>query len=393
MSAKVLPLFLGIFLLLFGSPVDVCAAEKANTTDKFVHPGLLHTRGSLDTMREQVTRGREPWKASFENFRKEAQASFDYRMRGPFEMVSRIPHVNNRQADADFKAAYYNAIMWAITGDGRHAAKSREILNAYATGLRGYSKDDHDRQLTASLGPFLLVNAAEIIRYTDAGWPDEDIARFETFLKSVVLPSIRDFATFANGNWDTGCVKTTLAIGVFCDDREVFDRGIGYFRNGKGNGRLTYYIINEAGQCQESGRDQQHVQLGLGHLAEAAEMAFHQGIDLYGESDNRLLRGFEYTARYNLGEEVPFQQHVDTTGKYKHKSISEEGRGELRPIYEMVWNHYRHRKGIDAPYTGRAAAMLRPEGAMTKNADHPGYGTLFFTIPETRETRNVGRSK
>ena len=74
--------------------------------------------------------------------------------------------------------------------------------------------------------------------------------------------------------------------------------------------------MNEEGQCQESGRDQQHTQLGLGHLAEACEVAWNQGLDLYGESDNRLLKGFEYTARYNLDQDVPFVPYAEVTGHY-----------------------------------------------------------------------------
>src|ERR1043166_3967869 len=112
-------------------------------------------------------------------------------------------------------------------------------------------------------------------------------------LRGVFYPVIENFAPFANGNWDAGCIKTMLAIGIFCEDRAIFDRAVHYYRNGKGNGRLTHYIFNEAGQCQESGRDQNHTQLGLGHLAEACEVAWNQGVDLYAEADNRLLKGFE----------------------------------------------------------------------------------------------------
>ena len=98
--------------------------------------------------------------------------------------------------------------------------------------------------------------------------------------------------------------------------KRLFDRAVDYFHNGSGNGSLTHYIINEQGQCQESGRDQQHTQLGLAHLAEACEIAWNQGLDLYATADNRLLKGFEYTAKYNLGHDVPFVPYRDTTGKY-----------------------------------------------------------------------------
>ena len=277
---------------------------------------------------------------------------------------------------ADANAAYQNALIWCVTGDEAHARKAVEILDAWSGTLE--RMEGHDVPLAAGLNGFKLLNAAELIRYTYPRWPADRIARFAGLLHAVVYPAIRDFATFANGNWDGACIKTMMAIGVFCDDREIFDRAVNYYRHGKGNGRLTHYVINEAGQCQESGRDQQHAQLGLGQLAEACEIAWQQGIDLYGEADNRLLRGFEYTARYNLGEAVPFAAHTDVTGRYVHRAISAQGRGRLRPIYEMVWNHYEGRRGVAAPFTRQAAASIRPEGAAFQ-ADHSGFGTLLFT--------------
>lgn len=377
-----------VFMLFVVAATIFCPAtdrlavgeESLEIPTAFRHPGLLHTRESLTQIREKIASGEEPWTSAFEIFRKDRFASKDYRMRGPFASVSRLPHRDSTAADQDYRAAYFNALMWALTGRKEHADKAKEILDAYSEHFEGFSDEDRDRQLTASLGPFLLVNAAEIIRHTEADWPDAEVRRFETFLREKILPSIRDFAPFANGNWDTGCLKTVLAIGVFCDDPEVFRLGVDYYLHGKGNGRLEHYVVNESGQCQESGRDQQHAQLGLGHLAEAAEIAWNQGLDLYGVRENRLLAGFEYTARYNMGEDVPFEPHDDTTGKYRHRAISDKGRGTLRPIYEMVRNHYAGRKNIPAPETTRAAESLRPEGPAFA-ADHPGYGTLLFTLP------------
>ena len=42
-------------------------------------------------------------------------------------------------------------------------------------------------------------------------------------------------------------------------------------------------------------------------MCEICEMAWGQGDDLYGAQDNRLMKGLEYTARYNLGYDVPFE--------------------------------------------------------------------------------------
>lgn len=365
-------------LLLVGT--TACAQEEPNAAAPFVHPGLLHTRSDLERLRQRVAAGEEPWKSGFEKLRRDPPSRSDWKLRGPFDVVTCTPGADrgNAQMALDGNAAYQNALMWCITGDEAHARTAIQILNAWAGTLR--SMEGRDVQLRAGLNGFKLVNAAELMRDTYPAWKRDDVTRCEQMLTGVILPRIRDFAPFANGNWDAACLKTMLAISVFAEDRALFDRAVEYFRRGKGNGGVTHYVINEAGQCQESGRDQQHTQLGLGLLAEACEIAWHQGVDLYAEADNRLLKGFEYTARYNLEYDVPFVSHVDTTGKYRHQEIAADGRGHLRPIYEMVWNHYEVRRGIPAPFTKQAADKTRPEGTAWA-ADHPGFGTLLFTLP------------
>ncbi|MFA6544564.1 MAG: alginate lyase family protein [Limisphaerales bacterium] len=369
------------FLRLITLALMLCVAAHAQDRPAaFAHPGLLHTQGDLDRMRQRVAAGEEPWKSGFEKLRSDPPSRRDWKLLGPVEVVIREPGgaKGNPQMVLDGNAAYQNALMWCVTGDEAHARKAVEILNAWSMKLR--RMEGRDVILSASLNGFKFVSAAELMRHTFPAWQREDVARFERLLKEIVLPPIRDFAPFANGNWDAACVVAMMSAGVFCDDRALFDRAVTYFRSGGGNGRLTNYVFNEAGQCQESGRDQQHTQLGLGLLAEACEIAWNQGVDLYAEADNRLLAGFEYTARYNLGRDVAFVPHVDTTGKYRHAKISTEGRGTLRPVYEMVWNHYQVRRGIPAPFTKEAADKLRPEGAAW-TGDHPGFGTLLFTLP------------
>lgn len=349
----------------------------------FAHPGLLHTRADLERMRLRVAAGEEPWRGGFERLRADRHSRADWKLNGPCEVVTRAPQGSpgNGRMVADGNAAYQNALMWCVTGEEAHARKAVAILDAWSAALR--RMDGRDVQLGAGLNGFKFANAAELMRHAYAGWGPAEVARCERMLREVVCPPLMEFATFANGNWDGACVKTLLAVGVFCDDRELFERALRYYRSGEGNGRLTHYVVNEAGQCQESGRDQQHTQLGLGLLAEACEVAWSQGVDLYGEADSRLLKGFEYTARYNLGQEVPFEARVDVTGKYRHARISEEGRGALRPVFEMAWNHYGVRRGLPAPYTRRAAERARPEGAAFA-ADHPGFGTLLFSLPGAR---------
>lgn len=350
------------------------------TTRPFKHPGLLHSAADLERMRARVAAGTSPWIEGFRRLETHPASSAAWKLRGPRAAARFAPDDRGRSTvmalDAD--AAYQNALMWCVTGREQHARKSMEILDAWASTL--VQVDGHDARLRVALNGFKLLSAAELLRHTQAGWPAAAVERFEECVRRVILPQIRDFATYANGNWDAACLATVMAAGVYLDDRDLFDRAAEHFRSGDGNGRLTHYIM-PTGQSQESGRDQQHAQLGLGLLAEACEIAWHQDLDLYGEAQNRLLAGFEYAARYNLGEDVPFEPFVDATGQYRHQAIADKGRGQLRPIYEQVWNHYGRRRSLAAPFTKRAAETVRPE-AGAQAGDHPGFGTLLFTLDD-----------
>ena len=103
------------------------------------------------------------------------------------------------------------------------AKKALEILNAWSATLK--KMDGHDVQLGAGLNGFKFVNAAELMRATYPKWTAQEIEQCQKMLKEAVYPPIKDFATFANGNWDGACIKTMMAIGVFCDDHEMFNRG------------------------------------------------------------------------------------------------------------------------------------------------------------------------
>ncbi len=346
------------------------------TDGPFVHPGLLHTQQDLDRIKSKVAAGEQPYLAGYDVFRTQGQSSSTYGVRGGCPELGRKPSVCTSEGETDGNAAYQNALMWSITGNRTYATKSIQILNTWSANLKTISGDD--AILAAGIDGFKFVNAAEIIRYTNAGWASADVTRAEGMFKNVFYPVIKDFATFANGNWSGACLKTMIGIAVFTNDRAMFNRAVDWFTNGTDNGSVTHYVINDTGQVQESGRDQTHTQLGLGFLAETAEIAWHQGVDLYGASDNRLLKGFEYTASYNLGNNVPFQEYTDTTGKYHQTVISTDSRGAFRPVFEMVYNHYANRRGVSCRYTQQVAERLRPEGAAFQ-ADHPGFGTLLFT--------------
>lgn len=356
------------------------ASTLVARSQSFVHPGILHSREDLERMKKAVAAKEEPIYGGYQVFIQNPASQYDYKMQGPTAAVGRNPTVGQGTYDSDANAAHQNAVMWAITGDKRYADKAIGIVNAWSATLKSIT--GRDAVLMAGLGPFKMVNAAEILRYTNAGWKEADVQQTEKHFKEVIYPVLKNFAPFANGNWDAAAIKTVMAVAVFCNDRPMFESALRYYVNGHGNGRLTHYVINEEGQIQESGRDQGHTQLGIGMLAESCAIAWNQGLDLYAYAGNRLLKGFEYVAKFNLGNEVPFTEWLDRTGKYHHTAIARQDRGPLRAVYEQVYNHYVNRIGLSAPFTQQAAEKLRPEGPGKPGADHPGYGTLYFTRPK-----------
>jgi len=348
-------------------------SAAALASQSFIHPGILHAAADLDRMRKGVQRNRFPIAEGFDKLRDHPLSRSEYAP-GPFSVeIGRNPSVNSFAFDRDSCAAYQCSLLAAITGDDLYAHTARTIVQGWSGSLQRVS--GADAVLMAGLGPFKLINAAEILRATGA-LDAAGAQAFAAMLRRAILPTIIDFALFANGNWDTAAIKTMLAIAVFCDDRPLFERALQYYLHGDGDGCLTNYVYDN-GQCQESGRDQQHTQLGLAHMGDACEIAWHQGLDLYGAINNRLLLGFEYTASYNLGDAVQFNPDVDRTGKYRHQVISP--RGPLRPIYEQIFAHYHVRRGLPAPAVARAVEKVRPEG-VAQGADHTGFGTLLYAL-------------
>jgi len=138
------------------------------------------------------------------------------------------------------------------------------------------------------------------------------------------------------------------------------------------------------GQVQESGRDQGHTMLDIALLGAICQMAWNVGDDLFAYGDNRLLRGAEYAARYNLGKDVPFTAY--TNSDVTQAVISPAARGDIRPMWELIYNHYAVLKGLPAPNVEAFMRKVRPEGGggdygpNSGGFDQLGYGSLTFAL-------------
>ncbi|MDQ0113312.1 AbfB domain-containing protein [Paenibacillus harenae] len=409
------------------NPVSTDSAAQSDAG--FVHPGGLFKKSDLERMKYMVEAGIDPWMTSFRDMKADYKSSYNYTVRGnPGITYVARGGTNGNIFELDVNAAYLNALMWAITGDKRHADKAVQIFNTWSN-LTNVDPAGTGA-LNAGLYAWKLVEAAEIIKSTYDGWAPADLQKFKDMLvypgySSTNVTATLDNGTFywriwngdsaRHGNQDMIAWRAMLSMGVFLDNRTMYERALRYFtgqphkpgdmpyasgpspagkllreteyfnehslRGSQGtipdfgyNGTLANYVW-ENGQNQESSRDQQHAFFGLATAAGIAEVAWNQGYDVWNMLDNRLLKGFEFMSKYNTSYVVSFPdqptpwepdnviRRLDRTGRWFSKQVSPyfEANTNLsrgifvgsRPVYEQAVAHFKVRMGQEALWTER----------------------------------------
>jgi Concanavalin A-like lectin/glucanases superfamily/Alginate lyase len=373
-----------------GNPVDGSINPRVAST--LVHPGLLHTATDMARMREKVAAGLSPWLEGWTALTGSGHANLGMVPR-PLETVIRGGDGSNyAQMYIDVERAYQLALRWQVSGDTAYADLAVQFLNAWSATLTTLTGNS-DRFLAAGIYGYQWANAAEIMR-AYSGWSSAGVAAFQGMLTRLFYPLAHEFLISHNGseitnywaNWDLCAINAIFAIGVFCDRPDYCNEALSYYTTGRGNGAGAHnvYVLHPGhlGQWQEAGRDQGHATLGISLAGALCEMAWNQGVDLYGWRNNRLLAGAEYVAKSNLTDsagnfyELPFAPYVNRQGSFSE--VSAAARPHRRPCWESVYHHYVRRKGLAAPWVSAMAAATRPEGNVI-NGDQLGMGTLTFT--------------
>lgn len=387
-----------------GTAVSPSPAAAAGTG--FAHPGLLHTSADLARMAAKVKAGASPYTAGVAKLtaNRHSQSGWTANPQATVYRGAGSPQ-NYAILYNDVHAAYQNGLRYHVTGDTAHADTAVAILNAWSaklTSLQGSA----DRFLAAGLYGYQIANAAELVRDRD----DFEFERFRKMLLDVFCPISESFLANHNGavitnywtNWDLTAMACVLATGIFCDDEAKVERAVEYFKHGAGLGSVKNAIpvVHDDGLAEwlEAGRDQGHALLGVGLMGTFCEMAWNQGIDLYGYDDSRFLKGAQYVAKWTLGGDVSYTANTRKKGAIGGWSGTETATDAAgvdpnmtRPIWAMIANHYTKRRGLDASYLTRAAAKAAPEGGggdygpNSGGYDQLGFGTLAFTRDKAKD--------
>lgn len=127
---------------------------------------------------------------------------------------------------------------------------------------------------------------------------DNDTIYDRALRKFLSLPHRLDDLPYSSGPPVQSGRNTSSSTEWFDTYNIVSVAGTGPIEDYGYNDELKYYIF-ENGQMQESSRDQNHAVCGIVMVADIAHLAWAQGDDLYTPYDNRLLKGINWTWKYN----------------------------------------------------------------------------------------------
>lgn len=283
-------------------------------------------------------------------------------------------------------------MKWVATGEQKYANAAIGVLNDWVRTVDRFELD-RDHTLRLGIGSNNMAQAAEIIAHGfngEAGWAQADIEAAQVWFKDKIYDPLTNTGPFRSSNFGTAALSGNMSMAIFCDDQDMFDEQVtayqvGYLDTNDGCCGVAQYIFSPTGQAFETSRDQGHVQGGIAHLVETALSAWNQGVDLVSFSNNRLLAGVEYHARYNSGnDDVPFTSNIYNPCNIRllgdPSRISEDLRGYVSPIYFMC----------DKLFT--QAGLAHPEVDIVisdpnylpevGNSDHPGNGQFAFVARE-----------
>ncbi|MCE0497558.1 MAG: alginate lyase family protein [Methylacidiphilales bacterium] len=167
-----------------------------------------------------------------------------------------------------------------------------------------------------------------------------------------------------NQNWSDEKIH-----GKFGDDSTGMRKDVAARLSSWTGGPVTYL----PGYCGETARDFGHVEVSFATEINAAEMAWHQGIDVYTPQAKRLTTFMETQAKLRLGEPPPDSM----TAKLVPYS--------LVGTWEIAYNHYANRMGMPLPNTLKIIEILRQAGEggirLPKDAPHDPANPRLWTFP------------
>jgi len=351
--------------VVFIGIVAIATSLNAVAQRTWIHPGGNNSKADLDYVKSKIALAEQPWYGKYLEVRAVANAG---------GITTPAPTSEGGQKN-DGRTAYAAALVWYYTGDVSFANKAIGILNSWGNSFTGYSPVDGQNLLQGGWIGALLGPAAEIMRGY-SGWASADMIRVQNMFKTSFYPVLNKMSTW-NGNVDLTQIDAMMNIAVFCEDETEFNLGL---QRLKSRNPAYFYLSTDSpasrnygsittgnwtasnfvdGLMQESCRDfGHHAQYAMASGLHAAEVAWNQGVDVYGDNTTRYVATLELLAGQLLSGSMG---GVCSSGNTAASN-------DLYDTWEIGYNHYHNRMGMTLPNTEKLiTTKIRSTGASDWN--------------------------
>ena len=325
----------------------IAGNASAQFAGPFTHPGVRFNAQDLERMKSNIDV--EPWETGYEVLLNDQRSSLDYQMQGPHEIVDRNGQ-NFGDYNDDMDSIFYQSLQFFITEDERYAENAISMIEAWAT-THEHIGGNVPALASADRG-VKMIAGAEILRYNYSGWTDSLSEITERYARDVLLPPLYLPDPTRTANQGSTQMAGAISLAVYMNDLTLFNQVVNAFLNEPCAGISNTLAIGSTG---DTGRDYGHAFGMVLTLAETAEVAHKQGVDLFSVLDNRVLAITEYWNAYGLGVDVPYVPYGTCYDFFP--TIGEQNRGfsdhNTNILLEIVHGAYSVRKGIPTPFTSQ----------------------------------------
>lgn len=276
------------------------------TSSDFAHPSILNTKTSLDFIGAEIIANNTERAAAFKRILDYTNVTSRYPTSFPAIVIvgsNGATTPSKDQIRQNSELAYATALRWAATGDANFAKQTIAILNGWASTFQAYDLLANQASPTNANQPSLesswttptMIAAAEIMRYYKAGgtassgWLAADITQFESYLNKMLV-TINKTPVY-NNNWNVSAGYAKMTIGIFLNNKTVYDDGVNYIK------KYLPIVISVDGSIDElcDRQDCVHFQYSLTGFTYAAELARLQGdLSIYTYGNNLISLGYNF---------------------------------------------------------------------------------------------------
>lgn len=394
--------------------------DKTRSSAGFVHPGIGVDAASLETTRNELIAGAEPWTSYYQGMLATSYASttLGSANQGSGDGVPAESNFNSvdesNKLGQDSEGAYTQAILYYLTGNPVYRENALKIVRIWShMNPNGY-KFFADAEIKT--GPFVyrIMAAAELLRYTSAvpgtdgyplAWTDQDTTDFTNNF-AVPMVNTMDYGNGWYMNQGTLPLEGAMASYIFTDNKARYDQAVEWFTVNSTapdqdvNGALAsmYRLIDKNDPRNpygysfvnhiEMGRDQAHAGDDVLTLTTLARLVATQGtrldpvkgtvstssnaVDPYRFMGDRVLTGANAFFGFMDGYQVPWIDITQQGGK-----LAQSYRGRWSNSLNELYHIYTYDEHIDvakvAPYI--AQQFQQRDGALYYNFNVNEVGT------------------